>query len=162
MSLALLIARMVIGFGLAAHGAQKLFGWYGGYGTKATGEFMASLGWSAGVPMAVIAGFGETAGGLLTAFGFLGPLGPAMIIVIMVTAVLTVHLSNGWFVSKNGMEFPATVAAGALVLAYTGPGSLSLDGLLGLSLPWLADRTGLIVSVAAAAGAGAALARRKR
>jgi len=161
MSLALLVARLIIGFGLAAHGAQKLFGWYGGYGTKGTGEFMASLGWSAGVPMAVIAGTGEFAGGLLTGFGLFGPIGPALIIAVMITAVITVHLSNGWFATKNGVEFPLTVAAGALVIAFTGPGRFSLDGLFGFGSGWSDQATWLAVLAGVIGGTGAAMIRKK-
>jgi putative oxidoreductase len=161
MDLALLIARIVIGFGLAAHGAQKLFGWYGGYGTKGTGEFMVSLGWSAGVPMAVLAGSGEFGGGLLTGLGILGPIGPALLIAVMTSAILTVHLKNGWFASKNGVEFPLTVAAGSLLLAFTGPGGYSLESLLGLGWYWSVPATWIAVVLGAAGGAGAAAIRRK-
>jgi putative oxidoreductase len=161
MSLALLLARIVIGFGLAAHGAQKLFGWYGGYGTKGTGEFMASIGFTAGVPMAVLAGFGEFVGGGLTGLGFLGPIGPALIIAVMTTAILTIHLKNGWFASKNGVEFPLTVAAGSLVIAFTGPGSVSLDWLFGFGSSWTTTNTWMVV-LAGAAGGAAATAMRKQ
>ena len=149
MDLALLIARLIIGLGLAAHGAQKLFGWYGGYGTKGTGEFMASLGFAAGVPMAILAGTGEFGGGLLTALGIFGPIGPALIIAVMTEAILTVHIKNGWFSQKNGMEFPFTVAAGALLLAFTGPGTYSLAELFGgFSSLWSIQTTWIIVGIA--------------
>lgn len=149
MDLALLVARLIIGLGVGAHGAQKLFGWYGGYGTKGTGEFMVSLGFTAGVPMAVLAGAGEFGGGLLTALGILGPIGPALLIAVMTEAILTVHIKNGWFSSKNGMEFPFTVAAGALVLAFTGPGDYSLAALFGgLSWGWSAQMTWIVIAVA--------------
>jgi putative oxidoreductase len=149
MDLALLIARLIIGLGLAAHGAQKLFGWYGGYGAKGTGEFMASLGFTMGVPMAVLAGAGEFGGGLLTAIGILGPIGPALIIAVMTEAIITVHIKNGWFASKNGVEFPLTVAAGALMLAFSGPGEYSLAELFGgMSWGWSTQVTWIIVVVA--------------
>lgn len=147
MDFALLVARLVIGLGLAAHGAQKLFGWYGGYGTKGTGEFMASLGFTAGVPMAVLGGAGELAGGLLTALGLFGPIGPALLIAVMTEAILTVHIKNGWFNSKNGMEFPATVAATSFLLAFTGPGYWSLSQLFGMSWGWSYEATWAVVAI---------------
>ena len=164
MDLALLIARLIIGLGLAAHGAQKLFGWYGGYGTKGTGEFMASLGFTMGVPMAVLAGTGELAGGLLTAIGFLGPIGPALIIAVMTEAIITVHMKNGWFSTKNGVEFPMTVAAGSLLIAFTGPGSYSLAELLGgfgSGWGWSVQTTWIMVLVAVIGAAGVAKFLRK-
>jgi len=162
MDLALLVARLIIGLGLAAHGAQKLFGWYGGYGTKGTGEFMASLGFTMGVPMAVLAGTGEFAGGLLTAIGILGPIGPALLIAVMTEAIMTVHIKNGWFASKNGVEFPMTVAAGALILAFTGPGDYSLAELVGgMSWGWSVQTTWIIVIVAVAGAIGIAKFLRK-
>ena len=162
MDLALLIARLIIGLGLAAHGAQKLFGWYGGYGTKGTGEFMASLGFAAGVPMAILAGVGEFGGGLLTALGILGPIGPALLIAVMTEAVLTVHIKNGWFNQKNGMEFPITVAAGALLLAFSGPGIYSLSALFGaMSWGWSVQTTWIIVAIAVIGAAVISKALRK-
>lgn len=161
MDLALLFARCIIGFGLAAHGAQKLFGWYGGYGTKGTGEFMASLGFTAGVPMAVLAGIGEFAGGLLMGLGILGPIGPALIMAVMTVAIITVHLKNGWFAAKNGVEFPLTVAAGALMIAFTGPGSYSLESLFGLGWFWTNGATWLVVIAGVAGGAVVSMIRRR-
>jgi len=161
MDFALLIARLVIGLGLAAHGAQKLFGWYGGYGTKGTGEFMASLGFTAGVPMAVLGGTGELAGGLLVALGFLNPIGPALLIAVMTEAVLTVHIKNGWFNSKNGMEFPFTVAAASLLLAFTGPGYWSLAQLFGMSWTWSYEATWITVVIAVAGAVAIAKFLRK-
>src|SRR5690242_16864534 len=76
MDAGLLIARLIVGFGLSAHGAQKLFGWFGGHGLKGTGGFFESLGFRPGVLFALAAGLGELGGGLFTAAGFLGPLGP--------------------------------------------------------------------------------------
>lgn len=152
MDIALLIARLILGLGLAAHGAQKLFGWYGGYGTKGTGQYMVSLGWSAGVPVAVLAGVGEFVGGWLTVLGLGGPAGPALVIVVMVVAMATVHMSNGFFASKNGVELPLMVTAGMLTLAFTGPGAFSVDariGALWLNVPDVAWRAvGAAVAVA--------------
>ena len=152
MDIALFLARLILGLGLAAHGAQKLFGWYGGYGTKGTGQYMMTLGWSAGVSFAVLAGVGEFAGGWLTALGLGGPAGPALVIAVMVVAVATVHMGNGFFAAKNGSELPLMVIAGMLMLAFTGPGALSVDaqvGWLWLNVPDVAWRAlGLGVALA--------------
>ena len=87
MTTALLIARLLLGGALFAHGAQKLFGWFGGYGVKGTGGFMESLGFRPGPMFAIAAGLGETGGGLLTALGLGGPIGPALIIMVMIVAI---------------------------------------------------------------------------
>ena len=81
MAIALLIARLVLGGGMFAHGAQKLFGWFGGYGIKGTGGWMESMGFKPGNLFAAAAGLGEAGGGLLTALGIGGPLGPALVTV---------------------------------------------------------------------------------
>src|SRR2546428_533738 len=82
---------------LAAHGAQKLFGWFGGYGLAGTGGFFAGLGFRPGVLFALAAGLGELGGGLLTAAGLFGPVGPALIILVMLVAILAVHWPHGFF-----------------------------------------------------------------
>src|SRR4051812_48722982 len=97
LSTGLLIGRLVIGLLMAAHGAQKLFGWFGGYGLRGTGEFMVQLGFRPGAAFAVAAGLGEVASGLLVALGFLGPIGPALMISVMLVAAVSVHLKNGLF-----------------------------------------------------------------
>jgi putative oxidoreductase len=138
MDIGLLIVRFILGFALAAHGAQKLFGWFGGYGLKGTGGFFDSLGFRPGVLFAAAAGLGELGGGLLTAAGLLGPVGPALIVLVMLVAILSVHWPNGFFAQSNGIELPLMNLAGALAIAFAGPGALSLDELLritGLSQP---------------------------
>jgi putative oxidoreductase len=135
MDTGLLLARMVFGTLMAAHGAQKLFGWFGGYGITGTGGFFESLGFRPGRFFAAAAGFTELAGGTLLALGLLGPLGPAMIISVMVVAMATVHWQKGVFASTDGIELPLLYAASAAALALTGFGAYSLDGLLRLSWP---------------------------
>src|SRR5206468_12908427 len=110
---------LVLGLGMAAHGVQKLFGWFGGYGLAGTGGFLESLGFKPGKAFAAADGLAETVGGLLVAFGFLGPIGPALMISGMVVAILTVHWRNGFFVTNNGFETPLLYAIGALALAFT-------------------------------------------
>ncbi len=137
----LLGARLLLGLGLASHGAQKLFGWFGGPGLEGTGGFFEGLGFRPGRLFAAAAGLGELAGGLLTATGFLGPIGPAIMILVMLVAILSVHLPNGFYASDNGVELPLMIVAGALALAVTGPGLLSVDALVGfqgLWAPWIA------------------------
>lgn len=137
-SLGLLLGRLVLGLLLAAHGAQKLFGWFGGHGLNATGEFMVQLGFPAGRIFAGLSGLGEFAGGLLVALGFLGPMGPAVMISVMVVAMLTVHRKNGIFATNNGIELPLLYATGAAALAFTQFGRYSLDALFGLNGLWTA------------------------
>src|SRR3954462_4373236 len=86
LSVGLLIGRVVIGLLMAAHGAQKLFGWFGGYGLNRTGEFFVHLGFQPGRAFAVAASVGELTSGLLVALGMLGPVGPAIMISVMIVA----------------------------------------------------------------------------
>jgi len=136
MNTGLLILRLVVGLGLAAHGAQKLFGWFGGHGLEGTGRFLEGLGFRPGRSFALAAGLAEFSGGLLTALGLLGPIGPAIGIAVMVVAMVTVHIDNGFFVEDNGVERPLLYAAGAAAITLTGPGTHSLDAWLGLAGPW--------------------------
>ena len=132
----LLVARLVLGIMMAAHGTQKLFGWFGGYGLTGTGGFFESLGFRPGRAFAAAASLTEITGGLLLALGFLGPVGPALIISVMIVAAISVHWQHGLFASSNGIEVPLLYAAGAIALALTGPGLFSLDALLGLQSLW--------------------------
>lgn len=127
----LLLARIVLGLLMAAHGAQKLFGWFGGYGLDGTGGFMASLGFRPGRLFAFAAGAGEAAGGVLVALGLFGAAGPALVMSTMIVAAVAVHLQHGLFAQSNGVELPLLYAAGAVALALTGPGRFSLDAVLG-------------------------------
>jgi len=134
---ALLIGRVAIGLGFAAHGAQKLLGWFGGSGISKTGEFMIKLGWQQGRLFGILASSSETVGGSLIALGFLWPLGPALLILMMITAAITVHLKNGFFNGKNGWELNMVYGMSALILTFTGPGVYSIDRFVGLD--WLYD-----------------------
>ncbi|HEY9505678.1 MAG TPA: DoxX family protein [Gemmatimonadales bacterium] len=135
-STGLLVARLALGLLMAAHGSQKLFGWFGGHGLAGTGGFLESLGFQPGRAFALAAGLAEFGGGLLLALGLLGPLGPALIVSVMLVAALTVHRSGGLFAMTNGVEVPLLYSAGAIALALTGPGAYSLDALLGLEALW--------------------------
>src|SRR5207237_6327897 len=105
MNSGLLILRVVLGLVLAAHGAQKLFGWFGGYGIAGTGGFFESIGFRPGRLFAAAAGSGEFAGGLLVALGFLGPIGPALMLSVMIVAAVSVHWGH-LFATNNGIEVP--------------------------------------------------------
>jgi putative oxidoreductase len=135
-SAGLLLGRLVLGLLMAAHGAQKLFGWLGGHGLAGTGGFFESLGFRPGRTFALAAGLAEFGGGLLVALGLLGPVGPALIVSVMIVAGLVVHRSGGLFAMTNGIELPLLYTAGAVTLALTGPGAWSLDALLGLQALW--------------------------
>ena len=147
----LLLVRLVFGLIMAAHGAQKLFGWFGGYGLTGTGGFFESLGFRPGKLFAAVAGCGEFLGGLLVASGLLGPIGPALILSVMIVAVATVHWKNGLFAQNNGIEIHLLYSTAAIALALTGFGAFSLDAMLGISA------SPLIVAVALVAGIGGAL-----
>jgi putative oxidoreductase len=132
-SIGLLIGRLVVGLLMAAHGAQKLFGWFGGHGLEGTGRFFGSLGFRPGRRFATLAGLGELASGLLIALGFLGPVGPAIMLSVMIVAGISVHWRHGLFAVNNGIEVPLLYATAAIALAFTGFGRYSLDAILGLS-----------------------------
>jgi putative oxidoreductase len=158
-SLGLLIARLIIGPLMAAHGAQKLFGWFGGYGLTATGEFMTQLGFAPGRRFAAAASITEVVSGLLITFGFLGAVGPALMLSVMIVAAATVHWKNGVFAMQNGIELPLLYASAAVGFGLTGFGSYSLDAVTGVAahLPaaWL-------ILLAGAAGGFANLALRQQ
>lgn len=129
-SVGLLLMRLVIGVAFIGHGAQKLFGWFGGYGPKGTGGWMESIGIKPGVTMAVLAGTMELVGGFMFAAGFLTPVAAVLIVATMLGAILKFHAPNGFWSASNGIEFPLTVLVVAAGIALTGPGSISLDALL--------------------------------
>jgi putative oxidoreductase len=159
MDIGLLVLRLAIGLTMAAHGSQKLFGWFGGHGLTGTGGYLESLGFRPGRVQAALAGIAEFVGGLLIALGLLTPLGSAMVIAVMVVAIGTVHLPKGFFVSDGGFEYNLMIAASSAALAFTGPGGYSLDAVEGLpTAGWL---PGLIAVLVGLVLGGAALAARR-
>jgi putative oxidoreductase len=152
--LGVFVVRIVFGLLMAAHGAQKLFGWFGGYGLAAVGGYFESLGFRPGRTFAAAASISELAGGLLVAAGLLGPIGPALILSVMIVAAATVHWQNGLFATSNGIEVNLLYGAAAVALALAGPGRLSLDAPLGLAPIW----TPAVVSSVLAAGVAGSLA----
>src|SRR5712691_3212134 len=105
MDIGLLLLRLTVGLTLAAHGAQKLFGWFGGPGLDATSQFLAMLGFSAGRRHALMAGLAETGGGLLLALGFLTPAAAAVVFSVMLVAALSAHVKKGFFLTSGGYEY---------------------------------------------------------
>jgi len=158
MSMGLLILRLVVGLTLAAHGAQKLFGWFGGYGLTGTGQFLEQLGFRPGRLQAALAGTAELVAGLFLAAGFLTPLAAGAVIAVMLVAAVSVHLKSGFFVHNGGFEYTLILAGAALALAFTGPGALSLDQALGVA--WSGEAWGLGALVAGLIGGAAPLLAR--
>ncbi|HEY0828046.1 MAG TPA: DoxX family protein [Bacilli bacterium] len=128
-ALGLLLVRVVVGFLFIGHGAQKLFGWFGGYGPKGTGGWMDSVGIKPGVFMAVLAGLMEVVGGALFALGFITPLAGVLIALVML-GTFKVHWKNGVWASANGYEYPLVLLAVAIGIALIGAGDYSLDALM--------------------------------
>jgi putative oxidoreductase len=138
--LALLIIRLTVGTLLAGHGAQKLFGWFGGRGLKATGTRYETLGLRPGQDWALTAGLSEFGGGLLTALGLLYPLGPISLISAMSMASIKVHADKPIWANQGGAELPVTYMLVATALGIAGPGRFSVDGLFRIKTPrsWIA------------------------
>jgi putative oxidoreductase len=124
--LGLLTLRAGVGGALAAHGAQKLFGWFGGTGLEQTGATFEKLGFRPGTLNAIAAGLGEAGGGALLALGLATPGAGAAAVGTMIVAS-SMHVDKGFFASKGGLEYPAVLGLSAAALALTGPGRLSLD-----------------------------------
>jgi putative oxidoreductase len=159
MDAGLLIVRLVVGLTMAAHGAQKLFGWFGGGGLAGTAQTMEGLGFRPGRAQALVAGVGELGAGLLLAIGFLTPAAAAVLIAVMLVAGLGVHRSGGFFAHKGGYEYTLVLGAVALALAFTGPGALSLDRVLGVETSGAAwGATALVAGLVG--GTGPLVARR--
>jgi putative oxidoreductase len=150
MDIALLLIRLTVGGVLAAHGAQKLFGLFGGPGLAGTAGFLESLGFRPGRLHARLLGLAETVGGGLIAAGLLTPL----------TAVAVVHWDKGFFAQNGGYEYPLALAVIASALAFAGAGKYSLDAALGWTLggaKWGIAATALAVVASAAVIVGRGL-----
>jgi len=123
--LGLLIIRLIVGLTLAAHGTQKLFGWFGGYGPKGTGGYFDSLGLKPGVAMAVFVGLVETLGGLLFAAGIYTLVIGILLALTMLVAAIKGHGKAGWL-AQGGFEYTLVLAAVTLGIALIGPGAYVL------------------------------------
>jgi putative oxidoreductase len=155
----LLVVRLLFGLAIAAHGAQIIWGWFGGYGLKGTGGSFETIGFRPGVAFAAAAGASEFGGGILLALGLLTPVGAVAVLSAMLVAML-VHFKNGFFAAGKGIELPFLFAAAALGIAFTGPGAVSLDALLGLHV---FEQPAVVwaLLVLAVIGAGGTLALRR-
>jgi len=122
-----LALRLAAGSIFAAHGAQKLFGWFGGYGLEGTGQWMASIGLTPGYLLALLAGSAEFFGGLALILGLLVRPAAAVLAVTMLVAIFSVHIDKGLFVSNNGYEFGLALLVVSISLAISGAGRASLD-----------------------------------
>lgn len=160
MDILLLIERL-IGLGLAAHGAQKLFGWFGGYGIAGTGGYFESIGFRPGKFFAASAGFGELVAGLLIVLGLAAPVAAMFTLGVMLVAIFAVHIEKGFFAQNGGWELPATYIAIAVGLAGTGYGAYSLDAALGVAAVWTPTLTWILIALGVVGGFANLALRRK-
>jgi putative oxidoreductase len=134
MNLGLLVLRVIVGLLFFGHGAQKLFGWFGGYGLEGTGGFFEQIGFPHGKRQAALAGLAEAGGGLLLALGLLTPLATVLITSVMVVAVSKVHFAKGVWNTEGGFEYNLVLVAAAFAVAAIGAGDWSLDNVLNLDV----------------------------
>ncbi|MFT4836451.1 MAG: putative oxidoreductase [Psychromonas sp.] len=125
-----LALRIPIGITFIAHGAQKLFAWFGGYGLEGTGQWMASIGLEPGYLMALMAGSAEFFGGIALILGLLVRPTALVLSIAMLVAIFSVHINNGLFMSNNGYEFGLALLAASVSLMLSGAGKLALDNVL--------------------------------
>jgi putative oxidoreductase len=155
-ALGLLVLRLVIGLTVAAHGAQKLFGWWGGPGMKNWTAGMTRMRLRPATAWAWISALGELLGGLGLAAGFLIPLPNLAIAGAMLVAIALVHWPKGFFNSKGGFEFNLSILAAIAAIALIGPGDLSLDAAARIHLPepltLIVGTVAVVISVALALG----------
>jgi putative oxidoreductase len=156
----LALLRVVVGLTLAAHGAQKLFGWWSGPGIAGFSGWLGSMGIRNPRMAAIMAGVFEFFGGILFALGLLTPLAALLIVIVMVTAIATVHWKAGFWSANGGYEFNLLIIASAVAVTMTGPGRYSLDHALELTDDYIGVVWGLGVLAAGIVIAGINLALR--
>ena len=123
----LTVVRILVGIIFVAHGSQKLFGAFGGYGLEGTGQYMASLGLTPGYLMALLSGSAEFFGGLGLVVGLLARPAAAVLAATLVVAIFSVHISHGLFMANNGYEFALALLGGVIAVLIEGAGKFSLD-----------------------------------
>lgn len=124
---AALALRIPVAIIFIAHGAQKLFGSFGGYGLEGTGQWMASIGLEPGYQLALLAGSAEFFGGIALLIGLLVRPAALMLTITMLVAIFSVHFANGLFMTSNGYEFALTLLAVSVSLMFSGAGKVALD-----------------------------------
>lgn len=154
----ILVLRLVIGLTLAAHGAQKLFGWFGGPGIKGWTGAMNRMRIRPAVPWAWASALAEFLGGIGLALGFLTPLPSFAIAGAMIVAIALVHWPKGFFNTKGGFEFNLSILGAVAAIALIGPGAISVDAPFGIHLPEPA--TLVVMTVVTLTGVGTALLTR--
>lgn len=159
MNLGLLILRLVVGLLFVGHGAQKLFGIWGGHGLKGTAGFFEAIGLKPGHVHATAAAVMEFGGGALLALGLVTPVASLALIAVMTAAIISVHFAKGLWVTNGGYEYNLVLASVALALAATGPGAWSLDNALSLDMHGVLWAVGALV-VGVIGGVGAVLSGR--
>jgi len=132
--LALLLLQLGVGLTFAAHGAQKVFGWWGGPGFAGWEGAMRHMGFQPARLFALASALVELVGGLLLAAGFLTPFVAAALVAQTVVIIGQVHWANGFFNTRSGIEFPLILGIGAAAVGLGGPGGVSADAVLGLSV----------------------------
>jgi putative oxidoreductase len=130
MNIGLLLLRLGVGLTIAAHGAQMLFGWFGGQGLAKTGQLFETLGFLPGRSYALLAALAELGGGVLLASGLATSLSAAIIFAVMIVAAFSAHIKQGFFITDGGFEYTFVLSVAALSVAFTGPGSFSLGAIL--------------------------------
>ncbi len=159
MEFGLFLLRITVGLTLAAHGAQKLLGWFGGYGIAGTAGWLESVGFRPGRRHAILAGATEIGGRLLLAIGLATPLGAAIVASVMIVAAVTTHRNNGFVLTGGCYEDNLGRGGAALAVAFTGPGALSFDALFGYAAGGAVP--GVAALVIAVVGATGQLASRR-
>jgi putative oxidoreductase len=136
MDTGLFLIRVVFGLMMVGHAGQKLFGWLGGYGLAGTAGYFEQLGFRPGKLFVTTASLTELVSGILVVLGLFGPIGPALMLSVMIVAAISVHAHNGLFAMTSGIEVPLLYGSAATGLALIGFGTYSLDWALGLTELW--------------------------